>query len=470
MLLSEIELEVSTPTSSSDLLCELTKLVNSKLPEGFLPIRFAVVDSTQGTWRCEVGGISGCDEIEKDLSNDVFHFAHRKIERSQDFNAVFIVPTGIGAEIGGHAGDACPAVSMLSVACDRLITHPNVVNASDINELPSNGLYVEGSVLCRLLMGTLGLQETRSNRVLVVVGPHEIANFVDAVVNSVSAARAAYGMTNAKVIRLDKPLTSLARYTNSGRAAGRVDGCEYLLAVLEEHRGTYDSVAITSLVDVPQDFHQEYFKSGGTMVNPWGGVEALLTHAVSYLKNVPSAHAPMLENEDIAYMKIGRVEPRLAAEAVSMTFLNCVLKGLQRSPRIISDPDVMTMPGILTASDVSCLVLPDSCLGLPTLAALEQGIPVIAVRENTNLMKNDLSVLPWSVGQFFQVENYWEAAGVMLALKAGIDPHSVRRPLSPTEVEEQVSADKALIAQNKTAPGYVGLSLNSVVKLPRQNR
>ena len=55
----------------------------------------------------------------------------------------------------------------------------------------------------------------------------------------------------------------------------------------------------------------------------------------------------------------------------------------------------MNHHGVLTAADISCLVIPDGCVGLPTLAALEQGIPVIAVRENKNVMRNDLTVLPW---------------------------------------------------------------------------
>ena len=68
----------------------------------------------------------------------------------------------------------------------------------------------------------------------------------------------------------------------------------------------------------------------------------------------------------------------------------------------------------------------------PPLAALAQGIPVIAVKENRNLMQNDLLRLPWAEAQFFQVANYWEAAGVISALRAGIDPKSVRRPLAAT--------------------------------------
>lgn len=53
-------------------------------------------------------------------------------------NIVFIVPTGIGAEIGGHAGDASPAAKLIASLCDNFVTHPNVFNASDINEMPEN--------------------------------------------------------------------------------------------------------------------------------------------------------------------------------------------------------------------------------------------------------------------------------------------------------------------------------------------
>jgi hypothetical protein len=94
---------------------------------------------------------------------------------------------------------------------------------------------------------------------------------------------------------------------------------------------------------------------------------------------------------------------------------------------------------VLTAADISCLVIPDGCLGLPTLAALEQGIKVIAVRENENLMRNDLADLPWAAGQFYQVNNYWEAAGVLIALKAGVSPGAVRRPIKEIEVEVKSS-------------------------------
>jgi hypothetical protein len=66
-------------------------------------------------------------------------------------NVVMIIPTGIGCEIGGHCGDGNAAARLLGACCDTLILHPNVVNASDLNEMPPNSLYVEGSQLDRFL-------------------------------------------------------------------------------------------------------------------------------------------------------------------------------------------------------------------------------------------------------------------------------------------------------------------------------
>ena len=154
----------------------------------------------------------------------------------------------------------------------------------------------------------------------------------------------------------------------------------------------------------------------------------MLTHAISLKYGVPAAHSPMFESREIAEMDVGVVDSRMAAEVISLTFFQSVLRGLQRSPRIVGQEAGAI--GGLGAEDISCLVIPDGCLGLPTLAALQQGIKVIAVRENANIMRNDLSRLPWREGQYFQVENYWEATGVVNCLRMGLDPHSVRRPLT----------------------------------------
>ena len=439
MKLVEKEVLIPVAPGHRNLIAHIHKAVEFRLGDGAVPVRFATTRMDEAHYRCEFGTLDGLDLDGAGDFESIFRFVARRIERTDAFNAVFLVPTGIGAEIGGHSGDATPAARVLAAACDWLITHPNVVNASDLNEMPENALYVEGSTITRLMMGTAGLQRVRANRVLVIIDAHEIELFANDTVNAVSAARATYGLDCPMVVKLDPPLRMTSNFMESGMAAGEIEGLERVRAVLDEHDGTFDAVAIASVIDVADEYHEAYFHSGGEMINPWGGVEAMLTHALSLLYHVPTAHSPMMESHKVANFDFGLVEPRLAAEAVSLTFLQCMLKGLHRSPRIVTDPDAMREAGVLTAADVSCLVIPDKCVGLPTLAALEQGIPVIAIRENENLMRNDLRALPWAPGQLHMVENYWEAVGVITALKAGIAPDSLRRPLANTRVETRTS-------------------------------
>ncbi len=445
MLLSEQEIDIPAYKGNTSLLGYFEQAIGDYLSSAGIPVRFAVTQSSPEGYHCELGILAGLDDAGIPRPASIFEFSRREVENSDKFNAVMIVPTGIGAEIGGHAGDAGPAARLLAGACDTLITHPNVVNASDIMELPENGLYVEGSVIAQLLMGTVGLEKVRANRVMLVIDKHPDSRISDFAINAVSAARASLGLECPLVVEMEKPIRMRARYSTSGSAVGRVEGLERLCEVLRKHRDDYDAVALASVIDVPKDFHMKYFRSHGEMLNPWGGVEAMLTHAVSILFGVPSAHSPMMESMEVLNLNVGVVDPRMSAEAISTGFLHSVLKGLHRSPRIITDKMVFTHPGVLTAADISCLVIPDGCVGLPTLAALEQGIPVIAVKENKNRMKNDLGKLPFAPGKLFIAANYPEAVGIMTAIKAGVALSSVRRPLEETKVsEEQVKQSSVL--------------------------
>jgi hypothetical protein len=399
-----------------------------------IPLRFVVAKTDNKFYYCETGMLPNPSPIAERNYESIFRFRKRKIEKTTSFNAVFLIPTGIGVELGGHAGDAGPASRLLASTCDNLILHPNVVNASDINEMTENSLYIEGSVLSRLLMGTVGLQKVRANRVLVVIDNHKLDVFVNAAVNSVNAARATYGLNCPAVVKLEPPIIMRAEYSDSKRAVGKVEGLENLFHLLDDYANEYDAVALSSVIKVPYNYHFDYFKSEGEMLNPWGGVEAMLTHAISHYYNIPSAHSPMFETEEISDFDPGIVDARMAAEAVSLTFLQCILKGLQRSPKIITDENSILQKDVISVEDISCLIIPDGCIGLPTLAALEQGIPVIAVRGNKNIMKNDLTILPWASNQFHIVDNYLEAVGVMAAIKSGISVESVKRPLMSTKI------------------------------------
>ena len=429
MLLTEHQIHIQPPSDLAQLKLFVER--DAKLSSQFTPIRFVVTESDQQGWHCEVGGITGDSFADLD---SIFSFRKRAFENTEQFTTALLIPTGVGAELGGHAGDAGPLAKLMGQVSDRVLLHPNVVNASDINEMPPNALYIEGSVLCRVLMGTTGLQEVRSNRILTVIDDHKLDLFRNAAINSVNGARATYGLDCAEIVCLNPPVKLRARFSTSGRAAGRVEDFAGLVDAIKSRAGSFDAVSISSVIDVPHEYHQGYFDAEGKMVNPWGGVEAMLTHALSMIFNVPTAHSPMFETPEIADMDPGVVDPRMAAEAVSVTFLNCTLKGLQQSPKLIQERAAFNSPSVISVEDVSCLVTPVGCIGLPLLAALEQGITVIAVKENSNIMKNDLNSLPWAPGQLIYVENHWEAAGVIASLRAGISPESVRRPFAFTQV------------------------------------
>lgn len=404
-----------------------TRTLKRQLPDRSRPLRFVVTQTRAGMYRCELDVMvpeKGDDPLP--ARESIFDFRKRTHEDTEKFTAVLLIPTGIGAEIGGHCGDGNTVARLVAGACDVLITHPNVVNASDLNEMRENTLYVEGSIITRMLSGHVGLQPVRSNRVLMLMDKHDEKFFNDEVVNAVSSARVTLGI-DCDVREMAEPVESISRYTSSGRATGEIRALERLFCAIQPYQNIYDAIALSTFIKVPEHFHAKYFSSKD-MVNPWGGIEAMLTHSIGEMFNVPCAHSPMMTSSAVLNLTLGIVDPRKAPETSSTTYLHCILKGLQRSPRIVSPA------GGIALEQVSCVIIPDGCIGLPTLACLENDIPLIAVRENKNRMRNNLQKLPFKPGKLFIVDNYLEAVGIMTALKAGVTPSSVRRPISRTKI------------------------------------
>jgi hypothetical protein len=430
--------KITGKESAAELISTLGKAANEHAGQDNQVVRFVVTSRSGNDFACELGVFEMTGSGSRP---GLFDFRPRAERDDRDFNAVFLVPTGIGAEIGGHSGDSGPVGKLLAAACDNLITHPNVGNAADINELPANALYVEGSVVADLLMGNVELRPVRANRLLLLMEKHTDPWFMDATVNMASAARAAAGFDIGEVVVLSKNFSMRSVYAPSGRAAGVVEGLESVFEALDRRHGEFDAVAVASLIKVPPHYHQDYFAdSADIMVNPWGGVEAMLTHTLSRKYRIPTAHAPMMTSREVQTMDFGPVDPRKAAEPVSCTYLFSVLKGLQRSPAICAATGNPGAAGRIGAENIHCLVIPDGCIGLPTLAALAQKIPIIAVRGNRNCMKNDLDNLPGAQKGVFKVDNYLEAVGVMTALRSGVSLESVRRPIEMTQLSFETSA------------------------------
>jgi hypothetical protein len=322
---------------------------------------------------------------------------------------VMIVPTGIGCEIGGHCGDGNAAARLLGACCENLVLHPNVVNASDLNEMPPNALYVEGNHLDRFLQGKLFLQKVRSNRVLVVVNKADYQS-----INAVSAARITLGI-DAEILELRVPLHLVARMEN-GIATGDVIGWEELVEQVRELE--FDALGIATPITISNEALAAYWRDGG--VNPVGGVEALATRLIGEALDKPCAHGPV----DYALTGFKEVvDPRIAVEIITENFIHCLLKGLHKAPRLSRENG-------MSYRDIDCMVSPYGCFGAPHQACLNANIPVIVVRENKCCL--NLPEHP----KFVYVENYIEAAGMIMAMKAGVHPETVRRPLKYTTVRK----------------------------------
>ncbi len=324
-------------------------------------------------------------------------------------NVVLIVPTGIGAEIGGHAGDANPVAKLIGKCCDKLITHPNVVNASDINEMPENTLYVEGSILDRFLRGEIFLKEIFYNKILLAVNKPINNNTI----NAVNGAMVTIG-ADIQIVALDTPLEMIGFYKNL-KADGKVTGYLELVEQIKDYN--FDALAIQTNIQVERETKLHYLKNGG--VNCWGGIEAITSKLISDKLDKPVAHSPFVDwkngQDDLAdFNEV--VDPRMSAEMVSLCYLHCILKGLHKAPRIDYEKG-------LSVDDVDFLITPIDCVGEPHLACMDAGIPIIAVKENKTVLNDKMP------DNFIIVDNYIEAAGYLMAYKAGINPKTVRRPI-----------------------------------------
>jgi len=362
----------------------------------------------------------------------------RKDHQDEKFAVVQIVPTGVRCEIGGFAGDACPATNLLAAAADVVITHPNAVNASDINEMASNVLYVEGKSLDDFLLGHLGLVPTRSNRIGTFVDPTGKA-YLDEVVHTLNAARAVAGIDCANYTVGASEIGARTVWSQTGCAVGTVLNP---IAILESVQQLLDNgahaIGGVSVIHgvTAAEFSQHL---SGQIPNPSGGVEAIITHLISKVFRVPTAHAPLPYYADVK--ERGTHNPRASAEFISTPHYLCVLKGLAKAPRLVPVERLDHVAAhLVTLNAVGAVVMPASCLGgIPALAAEYSDIPLIAVEENQTLLSvtND----EMQMRNVIHVKSYLEAAGVILALKQGLSLESLRRPIARSTRLETPAAD-----------------------------
>lgn len=337
-----------------------------------------------------------------------------------------VIPTGVGCEIGGYAGDAAPITRLLARTADYLITNPNAVNASNFIHLDPNVLYTEGLLIDRFMRGSIDLHVPYANRVGLIIERSTPAH-LEVVYNVVNMARAVHGVDIVDCVITDGPVGSRCRLNGSGAYVGTVDHPEQLDRAAAElrARGAQALAVTTNIQDLPHDAYVRHF--AGKLPNPMGGVEAIVSHFIVHRHGVPAAHAPMINLKELA-LPSRIVDARGAGELASESGLACVLIGLARAPQPGPEHnprirDVIDRRGLLA------LVTPAGCLGgVPAIYADRLGVPIVAVRSNSTVL--DVTAAKMGHRRVIEVANYAEAAGVLLALREGICLEAITRPLS----------------------------------------
>ena len=392
------------------------------------PLRLSIVDAAPREFSVEATTVTfeDGDRHAARFRNVALYRPRRKAIEARPFVAVQIIPTGVRCEFGGFAGDACPVTNLLASSVDVLVTHPNAVNASDLNEMAENVLYVEGKSLDDFLLGHLGLLTVKANKIGTFIDPTGLGH-IDYLINSLNAARTVGGIDCALHTVLREELGAQIEWSDAGRAIGTVLRPEAILdaaALLISH-GAQAIGGVSVIHGVTSAMFSRHID--GELPNPSGGVEAIITHLISAAFRVPTAHAPLPYYKDLKGMQTRN--PRAAAEFISVPHYFSVLKGLARAARLIELDDLKHVPSqVLSVNNVSAIVMPASCLGgIPALAAEFHDIPLIAVRDNPTIL--DVTNAKMGIANVIEVTSYLEAAGVLLALRQGISLESLNRPV-----------------------------------------
>jgi len=336
---------------------------------------------------------------------------------------LLVLPTGIGCAIGGYAGDALPSARLLAAASGCLITHPNVMNGASLYWSDPRIHYVEGHGLDRFACGELALRPVRRQRIglLLDAGMEEELQLRHLQV--ADGCRASLGLEIGPVVSTDVPLGVHLELGDSGASWGTLERPDALLRAGETLKAA-GATAIAVVARFPEDPASEALAAyrHGSGVDALAGAEAVISHLLVRHLQIPCAHAPALVPLPID----AQLDPRAAGEELGYTFLACVLVGLSRAPDLI--PAAAAAAADISADQLGAVLVPEGALGgEAVLACIERGVPLITVA-NPSLLDVSAAALGLHSG-VLRASSYLEAAGLLMALREGIAPEALRRPL-----------------------------------------
>ena len=284
----------------------------------------------------------------------------------------FSLPTGIGAQTGGFAGDIGYIVREFAKYF-KVIVNPNAVNGGILSAINQNMYYVEGYAFDEFLCGNLALKyPQKPNKIGVLFDCDIPENILNVHINTINALKVVQGLNIIEPVLTKEPVGVEFSIKNN-ISSGTILNPETLLYGAKELIKN-GATALAIVCFFGDDADDEAY-SNGVGIDPIGGVEAIISHLVMKELKIPCAHAPAFFDIDIS-QKIEN--KKVASECISSTYLPCVLQGLEFAPSFSNDG--------ITYKDVEYLIVPNGALGSKAvLSALENNIKICAVKNPSKL-------------------------------------------------------------------------------------
>ena len=295
----------------------------------------------------------------------------------------FVVPTGIGASIGGYAGDASQYARLFAKDFN-VIVNPNVVNAACFSGITSNMLYTEGWTLSQFVKGNINLIPSEQNKIGVIFDKGISQGILNVHLNTINAVKTVYGIEIEAYEITEEPCEVKFFNTSSGISSGSVMNNNTLLQTGKKllEKGVNVIAVVCKFDEPPEDNYKD-----GNEVDIVGGVEAVISHYLTRELQVPVVHAPAFENITITK---DLVDAKAAAEYITPTFLPCLLIALKNAPLFSSKK----VEQYINIKDLNALVMPYNSLGSSIVVdALEKNIKVFAIKENSSILKISKNIL-----------------------------------------------------------------------------
>ncbi len=288
------------------------------------------------------------------------------------------IPTGIGAEIGGYAGDFGYLAREFSKYF-HVIINPNAVNGGILSAINYNMSYLEGFLFDEFFKGNIGIipkKEFETNKIGLIFDCEIPENILNVHLNTISALKMVQGI-NIEAIEYTKEPVGVEIKIKNGISSGNLKNPKTLIESAQRlvKKGV-DALGIVCFFG--EDYEDENY-ANAQGIDPIGGIEAVISHLISKNFKIPTAHAPAFFDIDIS-QKIEN--PKVASELISSTYLPCIIQGLNIAPEIMNFDD----KNALNYKNIDYLIVPYDATGsTAVLSSIENKVKIIAVKNKTTL-------------------------------------------------------------------------------------